>query len=113
MKEVFKNKMAQGMEGDIKEKDKNGDGLIDWDEFLKDSYGDDVSADDEEMKKMIDRDRKHYDVADTDKDGKLTATEFGSFLHPESNPEMQALNAQETLEGKSLSVLGFTVKAVI
>ena len=98
VKDVFKNKMVQGMESDINEKDKNGDGLIDWDEFLKDSYGDDVSADDEEMKKMIDRDRKHYDVADTDKDGKLTATEFGSFLHPESNPEMQALNAQETLE---------------
>jgi Ca2+-binding EF-hand superfamily protein len=104
VKGVFKNKMMQGMESDIKEKDKNGDGFIDWDEFLKDSYGEDVSADDEEMKKMIDRDRKHYDVADTNKDGKLTATEFGSFLHPESNPEMQALNAQETLEGKNLFV---------
>jgi Ca2+-binding EF-hand superfamily protein len=105
VKGVFKKKMVEGMESDIKEKDKDGDGFINWDEFLKDSYGEDVSAEDEEMKRMIDRDRKHYDVADADKDGKLTATEFGSFLHPESNPEMQALNAQETLEGKGLLTL--------
>lgn len=100
VKEVFKKKMVAGMESDVKEKDKNGDGFIDWEEFLKDSYGEDVSTEDEEMKKMVDRDRKHYDVADANKDGKLTATEFGSFLHPESSAEMQALNAQETLEGK-------------
>ncbi len=110
VKGVFKKKMVEGMEGDVKEKDKNGDGYIDWEEFLKDSYGEDISADDEEMKKMVERDRKHYDVADSDKDGKLTAAEFGSFLHPESNPEMQALNAQETLEGKGLVCHGFTPK---
>ena len=107
---VFKKKMVEGMEGDVKEKDKNGDGFIDWDEFLKDSYGQEFSADDEEMKRMIDRDRKHYDVADANKDGKLTAAEFGSFLHPESNPEMQALNAQETLEGKDGFTEDFVVK---
>lgn len=103
VKDVFKKKMLTGMQSDLQEKDKNGDGFIDWEEFLKDSYGDDDSGfDDEEMKKMIDRDRKHYDVADSNKDGKLTADEFGSFLHPETSPEMQALNAVETLEGKDL-----------
>lgn len=100
VKDVFKKKMVSGMQSDLQEKDKNGDGFIDWEEFLKDSYGDDTSFEDEEMKKMVDRDKKHYDVADSNKDGKLTADEFGSFLHPETNPEMQALNAMETLEGK-------------
>lgn len=106
VKGVFKKKMVDGMNSDVKEKDKDGDGFINWDEFLKDSYGEEFSADDEEMKKMIERDRKHYDVADSDKDGKLTAAEFGSFMHPESNPEMQALNAQETLEGTHSIFLG-------
>lgn len=113
VKGVFKKKMVEGMASDVKEKDNDGDGFIDWNEFLKDSYGEDFSADDEEMKKMIERDRKHYDVADNDKDGKLTATEFGSFLHPESNPEMQALNAQETLEGKGLFCHNFTTKSKV
>lgn len=99
VKTVFLKKMLSGMESDVKEKDKNNDGFISWDEFMKDSYGDEpVNEDDEEMKKMVERDRKHYDVADTDKDGKLSANEFGGFLHPEGNPDMQALNAQETLE---------------
>ena len=110
VKAVFKKKMVAGMESDVKEKDKDGDGFISWDEFLKDSYGEEFSADDEEMKKMVERDRKHYDVADSNKDGKLTAQEFGGFLHPESNPDMQALNAQETLEGKQLFPLVFLIK---
>ena len=102
VKSVFQKRMLSGMESDVKEKDKDNDGVISWDEFMKDSYGEDVSTDeDEEMKKMIERDRKHFNVADSSKDGKLNAEEFAGFLHPESNPEMQALNAEETLEGKN------------
>lgn len=103
VKEVFKKKMNDGAENDIKEKDKNGDSFIDWEEFLKDSYGDEYSPDDEEMKKMVERDRTHFNVADANKDGKLTAAEFGTFLHPENSEEMKALNAKETLEGKHVN----------
>ena len=102
VKSVFQKKMLSGMETDVKDKDKNNDGVISWEEFMNDSYGEDASADeDEEMKKMIERDRKHFNVADSSKDGKLNAEEFAGFLHPETNPEMQALNAEETLEGKN------------
>lgn len=100
VKTVFKKKMLSGMESDVQEKDKDSDGFISWDEFLKDSYGEESMDEDEEMRKMVERDRKHYNVADTNSDGKLSAEEFAGFLHPESNPEMQALNTEETLEGK-------------
>ncbi|WP_411027162.1 hypothetical protein, partial [Salmonella sp. s54925] len=95
VKTVFQKKMVSGMETDVKDKDANNDGFINWDEFLKDRYGEEIpSEDDEEMKKMVERERKHFNVADANKDGKLSSEEFGGFMHPESNPEMQALNAQ-------------------
>ena len=106
VKTVFQKKMLSGMESDLADKDKDKDGYISWEEFLSDSYGDDVpnQDEDEEMKKMIERDRKRYNVADSNKDGKLSPEEYAGLSHPESNPEMQALNAEETLEGKIVAL---------
>ncbi len=47
---------------------------------------------------MENRDRRRWDLADEDKDGKLTKTEFSNFLHPEEAEHMRDIVVQETLE---------------
>lgn len=47
---------------------------------------------------MEDRDRRRWDLADEDKDGKLVKTEFANFLHPEEAEHMRDIVVQETLE---------------
>ena len=47
---------------------------------------------------MEDRDRRRWDLADEDKDGKLQQTEFQNFLHPEEAEHMRDIVVQETLE---------------
>eukprot|EP00095_Tigriopus_kingsejongensis_P010610 maker-scaffold795_size96016-snap-gene-0.17 protein:Tk10610 transcript:maker-scaffold795_size96016-snap-gene-0.17-mRNA-1 annotation:"calumenin precursor" len=49
-------------------------------------------------KKMENRDRRRWDLADEDTDGKLTKTEFANFLHPEEANHMRDIVVQETLE---------------
>ena len=44
---------------------------------------------DEAYKEMVDRDKRKWDAADTDKDGKLTKEEFTAFLHPEEVEHMK------------------------
>ena len=38
---------------------------------------------------MINKDRRKFDAADTDKDGKLNKEEFAAFLHPEEMDHMK------------------------
>jgi Ca2+-binding EF-hand superfamily protein len=47
---------------------------------------------------MEERDRRRWDLADEDKNGSLTRTEFTNFLHPEEVEYMRDVVVQETLE---------------
>ena len=47
---------------------------------------------------MEDRDRRRWDLADENKDGKLEQEEFKNFLHPEESEHMRDVVVQETFE---------------
>ncbi|XP_059079403.1 calumenin-B-like [Tigriopus californicus] len=66
----------------------------------KPEEGQEAELEDEHQtyKKMEDRDRRRWDLADEDKDGKLVKTEFANFLHPEEAEHMRDIVVQETLE---------------
>ncbi|EDO28554.1 predicted protein [Nematostella vectensis] len=99
VKGVFKKRSMEGVDNDLKEKDANEDGKVDWNEYSKGTYGD-QTEDDEEMKEFLRRDKRRFDAADTNKDGFLTREEMAIFLHPESSPEMSEVHILETIEGK-------------
>ena len=47
---------------------------------------------------MEDRDRRRWDLADENKDERLSKEEFSHFLHPEEADHMRDIVVQETLE---------------
>ena len=47
---------------------------------------------------MEERDRRRWDLADENKDSRLTKEEFSRFLHPEEAEHMRDIVVQETLE---------------
>ena len=47
---------------------------------------------------MEERDRRRWDLADENKDGRLSKEEFSHFLHPEEAEHMRDIVVQETLE---------------
>ena len=47
---------------------------------------------------MEDRDKRRWDLADENKDGRLSKEEFSHFLHPEEAEHMRDIVVQETLE---------------
>lgn len=76
---------------------------ISWDDYQQTTYGfvgdaADGEAESADYKKMIDRDRRRWDAADQDKDGKLTRLEFSTFLHPEEAEHMRDIVVTETIE---------------
>nr|CAB3227492.1 calumenin-B-like [Phallusia mammillata] len=85
--------------------DKNKDGKVHWDEYKETSYGflreEDLKEDSENKfsyNKMIARDERRWNAADTDDDRILTEEEFAHFLHPEDFVRMRDIVARETLE---------------
>ncbi len=50
------------------------------------------------FRKMEERDRRRFDLADEDKSGSLSKDEFTNFLHPEEAEHMRDVVVQETLE---------------
>lgn len=54
-----------------------------------------VDADD---KRLLEDDKKFFFVADQDKDGKLSNTEFHAFQNPESFPHMHGALIEVTLQ---------------
>ncbi len=50
------------------------------------------------FRKMEERDRRRFDLADEDKSGSLSKEEFTNFLHPEEAEHMRDVVVQETLE---------------
>ena len=47
---------------------------------------------------MIERDRRRWERADGNSDGRLNKTEFQAFLHPEESERMRDIVVLETLE---------------
>lgn len=47
---------------------------------------------------MMKRDKRRWDYADQDKDGFLSKSEFGDFLHPEEVEHMKHIVVTETIE---------------
>nr|CAD7200967.1 unnamed protein product [Timema douglasi]CAD7573722.1 unnamed protein product [Timema californicum] len=80
---------------------------ITWDEYKKMVYGFMDDMDQNELEKdeegfsyqnMLRRDRRRWDVADTDGDSALTHEEFSGFLHPEETGHMRDIVVLETME---------------
>lgn len=99
VKKVFKERSLHGVEKDMEDKDTDHNGMMSWDEYVKGTYGE-TAEDDEEVKELLQRDKRRFDTADSNKDGSLNKQEFGTFLHPESSPEMGDIHITETIEGK-------------
>ena len=104
VKGVFDKKVYEGVETDLQEKDVNKDGAVSWEEYVKVTFGesaeDKEKGQDNEVDEFLKRDKRRFESADKDKDGKLDQKEFVSFVHPESSPDMSELHILETLEGK-------------
>jgi hypothetical protein len=77
------------IEGQFSSSDQNQDKLVSWDEYKNTTYSYmDDTDDDPNMKQMINRDKRRFDMADVDKDGKLGTEEFVYFIHPEESKHM-------------------------
>jgi len=101
VKGVFQKKLLDGVDTDINEKDLDKDGAISWDEYVKATFGevDEKDKDEEsDSQDFLKRDKRRFDAADKNKDGKLSLEEYGHFMHPESSPEMADLHILETME---------------
>jgi Ca2+-binding EF-hand superfamily protein len=87
------------IEGQFSSSDQNQDKLVSWDEYKNTTYSYmDDTDDDPNMKQMINRDKRRFDMADVDKDGKLGTEEFVYFIHPEESKHMGGIIIDETLE---------------
>ncbi|XP_067623047.1 reticulocalbin-2 isoform X2 [Eurosta solidaginis] len=93
----------------LEEIDMDGDGVVTWKEYLKDSF----SMEDEDEKKelidfdsydeekeMITSDKELFKAADLNKDGVLDAKEYVLFYSPEEHPEMLPIVLEHTLREK-------------
>lgn len=104
--DVFSKCFLEGIDEDVKGKDMNSDGKIIWDEYMKEIYGleefeDDV---DEEIKQLLDIDKRWFDIVDKDKDGVFFKDEFVYFMYFELFLEMGDVYILEIIEGKLKSV---------
>ncbi|CDI98589.1 calumenin [Echinococcus multilocularis] len=70
---------------------------------ISDDYEEEEDSDDGELQQTITRDKRRFEKADTDGDGKLTKDEFAAFLHPEEFEHMRDIVIDETLEDLDLN----------
>jgi len=74
------------------------DDVLSWDSYKSRTYGTSDDDDDSDYQRMKIRDKKRWELADGDHDGKLTKKEFSDFLHPEESEHMRPTVVDETLE---------------
>lgn len=93
----------------LEEIDADKDGRVSWPEYLQDTYGfesmDEAMANEEsteDEKRLIQDDKKMFDMADVNADRQLEAVEFTMFLSPEEFPEMMPIILEQTLRDKDL-----------
>uniref|UniRef100_A0A8R1TJS0 Reticulocalbin-3 n=1 Tax=Onchocerca volvulus TaxID=6282 RepID=A0A8R1TJS0_ONCVO len=87
----------------FREMDTNQDNFVTWDEYVQESFGDIDPANeivDADDKRLLEDDKKFFFVADQDKDGKLSNTEFHAFQNPESFPHMHGALIEVTMKEK-------------
>ena len=60
-------------------------------------HSDDVPGDAEDVKSMEKDIRKRFEIADNDKDGRLSKSEFSVFVHPDRHDEMLEHLVQDQL----------------
>ncbi|CAH8566476.1 unnamed protein product [Dicrocoelium dendriticum] len=73
--------------------------MLSWDTFVRHTGDDEDYEDDEGTRSSyLARDRRRWDVADTNGDGLLSHEEAASFFNPESDPRMHSTIAKETIE---------------
>ncbi|XP_026682207.1 reticulocalbin-2 isoform X3 [Diaphorina citri] len=91
--------------------DENTDGLVDWDEHLKETYGtedaDDIDVTNLGDDEMVKQDKMIFNAADGDKNGVLDKTEYQSFSAPEEHPHMFPILIKQVLEEKDTDKDGF------
>lgn len=76
------------------QEDTDKDGVITWDEYQKNTYGDKHDDFDD----MVEHDKTRFGLADTNDDNNLNIEEFTSFLHPEEFEHMAGVVVDETLD---------------
>lgn len=74
-----------------------------WNEYRKTTYSflDEENQESNDYKtysRMIERDRRRWALADTNKDEALNQEEFLNFIHPENSPQMHSIIILETIE---------------
>lgn len=80
------------------------DDLLSFNTYKQRTYGfeeeNDAENEDDsyDYKDMLTRDKRRWEMADADQDGKLSKTEFSHFLHPEEQEHMRGVVIDETLE---------------
>nr|CAB3265500.1 reticulocalbin-2-like [Phallusia mammillata] len=88
--------------------DSNKDGLISWEEYMSDTYGDnfkeiefgDPNSESEEWKSIVssyNKDETMFKAADQDKDNNLDMSEFISFKHPRLTPQTREVLVEHSL----------------
>lgn len=102
---VAEKYVAADVERNLGHRDKNKDGILDWEEHVTTAYGHKRNSDEIydkhrqlTFKAAQERDKKRFDTADTNKDGKLDKKEYGVFLHPHDINYMKAIVVDEMLQ---------------
>lgn len=83
---------------------------LSWETYKDTLVGEDgeYEGDDlDQQKILLARDKRRWDAADLDNDGKLSQQEASSYLHPEYDPNMRSILIQETLEEMDKNNDGF------
>ncbi|XP_072936513.1 reticulocalbin-2 [Epargyreus clarus] len=89
----------------LQEADSNRDGIVTWQEYLRDVYGvnteEDIGPDDTGDTGMLVREeRAMWQQADRNNDGVLDIEEFVVFINPEEHEEMHSFLENQTLREK-------------
>lgn len=94
-----KNFMYEAVDENIAKEDTDGDGKISFMEYKIAYFGewDPNRHKDEALKAKFDFDKKKFEAADQDKDGKMDRHEYVNFQHPEENIKMEDLALDEII----------------
>lgn len=93
--------MHDDAEKQMKQLDTDHDGFVTWEEYKDMTYGfldEDEDEDEGAVQDMLARDKKTFQAADADGDGKCDVKEFSIFLHPGNDDNLKSLAVEETFE---------------